>query len=196
MGAFLVTASAATIAIVAAAIVVITGRPGSATDPLAVALAQMSAGKAGASLEAARQQMILEDAATESFSVASAPKLSNPPPPPNPDGDAPLVDEPPPDPASAQGIAYSLLPDYGFSTDQWGCLDSLWEEESSWRYNAENPSGAYGIPQALPGSKMASAGPDWQTDPTTQIKWGLGYIQSVYGTPCVAWAHEEADGWY
>jgi hypothetical protein len=103
---------------------------------------------------------------------------------------------PAPDPSSAQGIAYALLPSYGFSTDQFGCLNDIWSRESGWRYDAENASGAYGIPQALPGSKMASAGPDWQTDPTTQIKWGLGYIKAVYGTPCNAWAHEEDDGWY
>ena len=69
--------------------------------------------------------------------------------------------------------------------------------ESGWNVYASNPtSGAYGIPQALPGSKMASAGADWQTDAATQIRWGLGYIQSTYGSPCGAWAHEQADGWY
>jgi hypothetical protein len=191
VGAFLITACAATVAVVAAALVVITGRPGSSPDALGIALAQVSAGKAGASLVLARQQVIQEDAATASFSVTSVPKASTVPPP-----AAPLVSEPAPDPGSDQAIAYGLLASYGFSTDQWGCLDDLWQEESGWRYNAENPSGAYGIPQALPGSKMASAGPDWQTDPTTQINWGLGYIKNQYGTPCNAWAHEEADGWY
>ena len=88
-----------------------------------------------------------------------------------------------------------MLASYGWQ-DQWGCLDQLWQQESSWSVTAANPSGAYGIPQALPGSKMASAGADWQTDATTQIKWGLGYIQSVYGTPCAAWSHEESAGWY
>ena len=90
-----------------------------------------------------------------------------------------------------------MLPSFGFSqSTQWGCLQSLWNRESGWVYDAENASGAYGIPQALPGSKMASAGADWLTDPTTQIKWGLGYIKSLYATPCGAWGHEEADGWY
>jgi hypothetical protein len=196
VGAFLVTASAATVAVVAAALVVITGRPGSSPDPLGIALAQVSAGKAGASLEQARQQVIQDDAATESFSVTSAPKFSTVQSSSGGTNSAPLVSEPPPDPGSAQAIAYGLLASYGFGTDQWGCLDDLWNQESGWRYNAENASGAYGIPQALPGSKMASAGPDWQTDPTTQIKWGLGYIKGQYGTPCNAWAHEEADGWY
>ena len=69
-------------------------------------------------------------------------------------------------------------------------------QESGWSYDAENASGAYGIPQALPGSKMASAGADWQTDPATQIRWGLGYIKAIYGNPCGAWAFEEANGYY
>jgi hypothetical protein len=73
----------------------------------------------------------------------------------------------------------------------------LWYRESGWNPSAENPSsGAFGIPQALPGSKMASAGADWATNPATQIRWGLSYIQSVYGTPCGAWSHEESAGWY
>lgn len=103
----------------------------------------------------------------------------------------------PANPTAAQATAQSLLPAFGFSTAQWPCLYSLWERESTWNVYAENPSsGAYGIPQALPGYKMGSVAADWQTDPTTQIKWGLGYIQQVYGTPCNAWAHEEADGYY
>ncbi len=98
---------------------------------------------------------------------------------------------------SAQQIAMGMLGSYGWSSSQFSCLDSLWNEESGWNVYATNPtSGAYGIPQALPGSKMASAGPDWQTDAATQIRWGLTYIQSLYGSPCGAWAHEEADGWY
>jgi len=98
---------------------------------------------------------------------------------------------------SAQRIAMGMLGSYGWSSSQFSCLDSLWNEESGWNVYATNPSsGAYGIPQALPGSKMASAGPDWQTDATTQIRWGLTYIKSLYGSPCGAWAHEEADGWY
>jgi hypothetical protein len=107
-----------------------------------------------------------------------------------------LVNMPPPNPGTAQSIGFNMLASFGFSSSQWGCLDNLWNRESGWRYNAENASGAYGIPQALPGSKMASAGADWLTDPTTQIRWGLGYIKSLYATPCGAWGHEEADGWY
>jgi len=200
VGVFLVTAAAATVAVVAGAVIVIIGRPQSFADPLGAAMAQVSAGKAGASLIHERQQVILEDAATQSFSVTSAPKISSAPPPSSGGGSAPIVVEPAPNPSSAQGIAYNMLPSFGFSNSgansQWGCLDSLWNQESGWRYNAENASGAYGIPQALPGSKMASAGADWLTNPATQIKWGLGYIKNVYGTPCNAWAHEVADGWY
>jgi hypothetical protein len=98
---------------------------------------------------------------------------------------------------SAQQTAMGMLGSYGWSSGQFSCLDSLWNQESGWNVYATNPvSGAYGIPQALPGSKMASAGSDWQTDAATQIRWGLTYIKSLYGSPCGAWAHEEADGWY
>ena len=97
---------------------------------------------------------------------------------------------------SPQHIAMSLLSSYGWSSSQFSCLDELWTRESGWNPTAANASGAYGIPQALPGSKMASAGPDWQTNPETQIKWGLGYIKDLYGSPCGAWSHEEASGWY
>ncbi len=98
---------------------------------------------------------------------------------------------------SPQQVAMSMLASYGWSSSEFGCLDSLWERESGWNPGAENPaSGAYGIPQALPGSKMASAGADWATNPATQIRWGLGYIKSLYGSPCGAWDHELADGWY
>ena len=96
-----------------------------------------------------------------------------------------------------QTIARSMLSSYGWGDDQLSCLVSLWNRESSWDYTATNASsGAYGIPQALPGSKMASAGSDWQTNPATQIKWGLGYISERYGSPCAAWAHSEATNWY
>ena len=81
--------------------------------------------------------------------------------------------------------------------DQFSCLDNLWTRESQWNYQAKNPSsGAYGIPQALPGSKMGSVASDWATNPTTQITWGLGYIKGRYGTPCSAWAHSQSTGWY
>jgi len=195
----MVTAAAATVAVVTISLLVITGQPGSVTDPLGAAIAQVSSGRQGVALENERQQVILQDAATQAFSVTSAPKISTVPPPSSDAGTTGtdiVPTGPPPSPGTAQSIAYGLLGSYGFATSQFGCLDDLWSRESGWRYNAENASGAYGIPQALPGSKMASAGPDWQTNPTTQIKWGLGYIKSVYGSPCNAWSHEEADGWY
>ena len=101
------------------------------------------------------------------------------------------------DPASAQGIARSMMAaNYGWGDDQFACLVSLWNRESGWRVNAANSSGAYGIPQALPGNKMASAGADWQTNPATQIAWGLGYIAGRYSNPCGAWGHSESNGWY
>ncbi|WP_121255661.1 lytic transglycosylase domain-containing protein [Nocardioides ferulae] len=94
-------------------------------------------------------------------------------------------------------IGRALLAEFGFSSDQWSCLDSLWTRESNWTVTADNPtSSAYGIPQALPGSKMASAGADWATNPVTQIRWGLGYIADRYGSPCSAWGHSQSVGWY
>jgi hypothetical protein len=98
---------------------------------------------------------------------------------------------------SPQQIAEAMLGSFGWSSSQFSCLDPLWAHESGWSVSAYNAgSGAFGIPQALPGSKMASAGPDWQTDAATQIKWGLEYIKGTYGSPCGAWTHEEATGWY
>ena len=101
-------------------------------------------------------------------------------------------------PAGAKATARELAASqYGWGDAQFQCLDSLWTRESGWNYQAVNASsGATGIPQSLPGSKMATAGADWQTNATTQIRWGLGYIASVYGTPCGAWASSEARGWY
>ena len=94
-------------------------------------------------------------------------------------------------------IARALMGDFGFSQDQFSCLDSLWIRESNWNPLAHNPSsGAHGIPQSLPGSKMATVGADWYSNPVTQIKWGLGYIQDRYGSPCSAWGHSQAVGWY
>ncbi len=100
-------------------------------------------------------------------------------------------------PADAQATARSMLGGYGWGDDQFGCLVSLWNKESGWNYQAYNrSSGAYGIPQALPGSKMSSAGADWQSNPATQIAWGLGYISGRYGSPCGAWSHSQSTGCY
>jgi flagellar biosynthesis GTPase FlhF len=94
-------------------------------------------------------------------------------------------------------IAFNLLDNHGWSESQFTCLDKLWTKESRWKVNADNPtSSAYGIPQALPGKRMAAYGADWRTNPVTQIKWGLDYIEDAHGSPCEAWAHSKAKNWY
>jgi hypothetical protein len=99
--------------------------------------------------------------------------------------------------SGSRAIGCSLMLDAGFKIDQFPCLDKLWKRESGWNYKASNrSSGAYGIPQALPGSKMAKFGDDWETNPATQIKWGLDYIEGRYDTPCGAWSHSQSTGWY
>ncbi len=100
-------------------------------------------------------------------------------------------------PAQAQAYALSVMPNYGWDYGQFECLVWLWNRESNWRWWAENPySGAYGIPQSLPASKMASVGADYRTNAVTQIIWGLNYIAQRYGSPCGAWGHSQAYGWY
>jgi heat shock protein HslJ len=94
-------------------------------------------------------------------------------------------------------IGCAILLDKGFKISEMPCLEKLFDKESGWNTKASNASsGAYGIPQALPGSKMASEGSDWKTSAATQIKWGIGYIKGRYKTPCGAWAHSESVGWY
>jgi hypothetical protein len=155
-----------------------------------------------------RQTLIEMTAAAKTLSVASKPAMTDP------DqiiansstsdsgettgGTSVATTAPPSDPTAAQATAKSMLASFGFSeSTQWPCLYDIWEQESTWNVYAENPvSGAYGIPQSLPGDKMASAGPDWQTNAATQISWGLGYIKSVYGTPCAAWQNEVDRGFY
>ncbi|HVK27175.1 MAG TPA: transglycosylase SLT domain-containing protein [Nocardioides sp.] len=101
------------------------------------------------------------------------------------------------DRGSNRALGYQLMIEFGFPEGQWAYLDALWHRESGWNHLAENPSsGAYGIPQSLPGTKMAVVGSDWRTNPETQINWGLAYIGARYGTPQKAWAHSEAVGWY
>jgi hypothetical protein len=157
-------------------------------------------------LEEARQQMIVMNSASHTMHVVGDPKLAS-----TASATAATststggggtgatapVNFPPPNPGTAQSTAYNMMSSFGFDPKtQFGCLDNLWTRESGWRYNAENASGAYGIPQALPGSKMATSGADWQTNPATQINWGLGYIKSTYGTPCNAWAFWQSNGYY
>ena len=173
----------------------------------AFAAAALPGSRAMTVLEQARQQMIVMDSASRSMHLVGAPKLASTASATAATsasttggaagGGGTTVNLPPPNPGTAQSIAYNMMPSFGFDPkSQFGCLDNMWTRESGWRYNAYNASGAYGIPQALPGSKMASSGADWQTNPATQINWGLGYIKSVYGTPCNAWAFWQSNGYY
>ena len=99
--------------------------------------------------------------------------------------------------SGSREIGCALMLDKGFGISEFPCLEELWDHESGWNYKAENKSsGAYGIPQALPGKKMASAGADWRTNPATQIKWGLGYVKGRYDTPCGAWGYFQDNGHY
>ncbi|MEV6509199.1 lytic transglycosylase domain-containing protein [Streptomyces sp. NPDC051642] len=94
--------------------------------------------------------------------------------------------------AQIQSMAASMVP-----SGQYQCFSNIVDHESSWNYRAVNASsGAYGLFQALPGSKMSSVGSDWQTNPATQIKWGLNYMDSRYGSPCEAWSFWQANSWY
>ena len=94
-------------------------------------------------------------------------------------------------------IGRALAAEKGWGGRQFACLDKLWTKESDWTTTADNPtSSAYGIPQALPGKRMASHGKNWRTDAATQIRWGLDYIDDRYGAPCEAWAHSRAKNWY
>ena len=103
----------------------------------------------------------------------------------------------PTNPTEAQAIGKEMMLAAGFGEDQWGCLYNLWMRESGWRTTAGNvSSGAYGIPQSLPASKMAAFGDDYLTNPRTQIAWGLSYIKGRYGTPCGGWSAFQAKGWY
>lgn len=99
--------------------------------------------------------------------------------------------------ADPKTLARALMPEFGMSPSQFGCLDNIWSQESGWNVHADNPSSsAYGIPQALPGSKMSSAGSDWANNAETQIRWGLGYIKGRYGSACSAWSFKQGAGWY
>ena len=148
-------------------------------------------------LQAARARRVAERRVPVHHQVvavkAAAPAPADPAPSPTPTAAPPPPPPPPPAPSGdPQQYAESLV-----GPVQFGCLQQLWDQESGWNTYATNPnSGAYGIPQALPGSKMASAGADWQTNPDTQIRWGLGYIHAIYGSPCAAWEQEQSQGWY
>jgi hypothetical protein len=155
-------------------------------DVAAAKAAAAKAAAAKAAAAAARQAAARHAAATQSASAAQ------------PSHTQAVVTQQAAEPSgSPQQVAEQMLHHFGWSGSQFSCLEPLWERESGWDVTAENPSsGAYGIPQALSGSLMSSSGPDWKTDAATQIRWGLTYIQGRYSSPCGAWAHEEADGWY
>jgi hypothetical protein len=204
----------------AASIVMVAG-----VDPTSGAVASGTFQASVAELSARNAQTVTLDATTATAAVALAPRenfsvVAPPPPPPPPapvqvaapkaaaaksasaskstsSGGAVAPSAGVPSAGSAQAVAHEMVLARGWGEEQYSCLVSLWKKESGWRVNAQNgSSGAYGIPQALPGSKMASAGSDWATNPATQIAWGLGYITSRYSTPCGAWATSQARGWY
>ena len=160
-------------------------KAGIPTVQAAVAEADRVAAEQAAAAAAAAQAAA--DAAVAQKSASSSPSTST--------GSRPAA---PSDPSGAQAIAHDMMAaNYGWGDDQFGCLVALWSRESGWNANSYNSSsGAGGIPQALPASKMASAGADWATNPATQIAWGLGYISGRWGTPCAAWDHSESSGWY
>jgi hypothetical protein len=182
--------------------------PGSGAFNAAEAIEAVPGSHTMALLEAERAQLIAMTTAARTLTLVAKPKLAQPSvvaadsstsqgTGAGSGGGIVYVTSTPPDPNTAQSIAYNMMASFGFApTVYFGCLLALWNAESGWRYDAENASGAYGIPQALPGSKMASAGPNWATDPATQIAWGLGYIKSIYGNPCSAWAFDQANGYY
>jgi hypothetical protein len=199
----------AAVAVIGVAVGAAVFSPGSGAFNVAQAVEAVPGSHTMVLLEAERAQLIAMTAAARTLTVVAKPKLASPAEvaAANPatgtstgtgtGGGIVYVTSTPPNPNTAQSIAYNLMASFGFSPQTYfGCLLDLWNRESGWIYDAENASGAYGIPQALPGSKMASAGPDWQTNPATQIAWGLGYIKQIYGTPCGAWAFEEANGYY
>lgn len=198
------------LAVLLVAVVAITAKVmspnGSGANSLASAIDSLPQSGSVALLEQERQNLIVMNAAAKTLSVASKPVRVNPKQVMASASEAAnasssstvtQVSAPPPNPGTAQSIGYNMLPQFGFSQKtEWGCLLDLWNRESGWIYDAENASGAYGIPQALPGDKMASSGSDWRTNPATQINWGLGYIKAVYGTPCAAWNFELANNYY
>ena len=150
---------------------------------------QEAAAQAQAQQEAAAQAQAQQEAAAQADGGGEGSGNSAPAPAANPGAGT--------DPDSAKAIARSMMAGHGWGDSEFSCLENLWTRESSWNYQAENASsGAYGIPQALPGSKMSEVADDWATNPTTQSTWGLNYISGRYGTPCSAWAHSESVGWY
>lgn len=145
----------------------------------------------------AEQQAAAERAAAEAEAAAGSPAPSQPEPPSQGSGSTAPPAGVVVDPAAAKAYAADAVAARGWGSEQFDCLVRLWNRESGWRANAYNTSsGAYGIPQALPGSKMSVSGDDWRTNAATQINWGLAYIAGRYGGACAAWAHSEDVNWY
>jgi hypothetical protein len=204
----------ATVAVIAVAVGAKVLAPRSGAFSAVQAIEMVPGSHTMVELETERAQLIAMTTAARTLTVVAKPKLASPAEvaAANPStgtgtgagsgtgsggGGVIYVTSTPPNPNTAQSIAYNMMASFGFDPKTYfGCLLDIWNRESGWVYDAENASGAYGIPQALPGSKMATAGADWQTNPATQIKWGLGYIKAIYGNPCSAWAFEEANGYY
>ena len=146
----------------------------------AAAAAQVAAEQAVAQVAADQAAAMKAAAATAKAAARTAPT-------------AVLPSSPAPASGSVKDFASSLVG----GGEQFACLDRLFQKESGWNAAASNrSSGAFGIPQALPGSKMASAGADWATNPNTQVLWGVGYVNGRYGSACAAWAAWQAKGWY
>ncbi|MGH3169186.1 MAG: lytic transglycosylase domain-containing protein [Trebonia sp.] len=217
VGIILPASAIAAVAVAAVTIAAyLTSPRGSGADSLALAIDGLPKTGAVAALEQEEHQIAVMDAATTVMNVAAKPAVVSPAQvetqaeqssqaaqsteqqssqeTAQTQDTAPAA---PADPTAAEATGEQLMLAAGFPSSQWSCLYDLWERESGWNVYAENPtSGAYGIPQALPGSKMASAGSDWQSDASTQIKWGLSYISSTYGTPCDAYNFDVSNGGY
>lgn len=203
----LTAGAAAALAIVVAAVyfAVLRPGPGDSMNGAVAAAVQVPVSHTVALLEKQRAQLIAMSSASRTLSLVGQPRIASR----QQTSDSGVSSTgtlgstatgppaAPPDPGTAQSIAWNMMGSFGFPPSEYfSCLNNIWTRESGWIYSAENPSGAYGIPQALPGDKMASAGADWMTNPATQIRWGLGYIKAVYGDPCSAWAFWQAHSWY
>lgn len=216
-GRQLVAAGSAVLTVGAALVALPTGSNQAFADPVAggqsfAADGAVSAASVTAPLTPAQLQQALEQRALDQLGAsrskvrvpAAGTPLVTPPapaaPPPAPAPAPAAAAAPSADSAASAAsldIARGLSAAHRWNDTQFSCLDQLWQRESRWRVTAVNThSGAYGIPQALPGSRMAKAGADWRTNPATQIQWGLTYISERYGTPCAAWSHSRRYSWY
>jgi hypothetical protein len=159
--------------------------------PQRAAMADAQAKADAAAKAAADQAKAADEAARRAQAASRSQNRTAPPTPPTPI----------PSSCSAysgnRAIGCALMLQWGYGLSEMPCLDKMWAKESGWNEKSRNAgSGAYGIPQALPASKLAVYGSDYLTNPTPQIKWGLDYIKNRYGSPCKAWSYWQAHGWY